>query len=191
MIFKIVRETIQALQRGEARLRSVKGQADPDLFMIKNLLILKNGLVSLEIGDVRNHMPSMQHFGHIWDTLKPQSWTGFLSNFIPGSLWSRGAAAPEIPAKPVTVEDMSELIDELLRQSIYGFTQRWGTLVHDAETKKIGAKPPAKVEKELEEMLQMAFSNQPEVIMKLKEAIQIQVEAQKEAGAQEKGERRY
>ena len=178
-MFKIVRETIQVLQRAEARIRTLKTDTDPDLFMVKNLLIIKNELVSLEIGDIRSQDASMQHFGQIWDTLSPQNWVGLFGSIIGGSLWSRGGAAPSaVTAKTLTVEDMSEQLDELLRQSIYAFTRRWGALLNDAGARKPGARPIAKVEAGLEAMLQTAFSNQPEVIAKLNEAIQINAQVQ-------------
>ena len=162
---------------------------DSDLFMIKNLLILKNELVSLEIGDVRSHDADMQHFGQIWENLSPQNLIGYFSSFIPGSLWSRSASTPSAAAKAngQADQDASEQLDELLRQSIYGFTQRWATLINDARGKKLGAKNLGKVEKELEDMLQMAFSNQPEVIAKLKEAIVLNAQAQNEAKNEKKG----
>lgn len=168
------------LQRAEARIKYIKAEADPDLFMVKNLLIIKNELVSLEIGDIRNHAPSMQHFTHIWDTLSPGNWVGFVSNTIGGLLWSRGTT-PSVTAKTLTVEDMNEQLDELLRQSIVAFTQRWGTLINDSTNRKVGVKPIAKVENELENILQTAFSNQPEVIGKLKEAIELSAQAQSDA----------
>ncbi|KND93008.1 Conserved oligomeric Golgi complex subunit 3 [Tolypocladium ophioglossoides CBS 100239] len=189
VVFNIVRETIQVLQRAEARIKSLKTGTDPDLFMVKNLLIIKNELVSLEIGDIRSHPPSMQHFGQIWDTLSPQNWVGFVSNIIGGSLWSRGP--PTVTAKTLTAEDMSEQLDELLRQSIYGFTKRWGTLINDSQSRKAGVKPIAKVEAELESILQNAFSNQPEVISKLKEAIQLNAQAQTEVKDEKRGAKRY
>jgi conserved oligomeric Golgi complex subunit 3 len=190
VVFKIVRETIQVLQRGESKIKSSKTTTDGDLFMIKNLLIVKNELVSLEIGDIRSQAAAMQHFGQIWDTLSPQNWVGFFSNIIGGGLWSRGSQ-PSVTAKTLTVEDMNEQLDELLRQSIYAFTQRWGALTNDALNRKVGVKPIGKVEKELEEKLQTAFSNQPEVISKLKEAIQLSAQAQSEAKDQNQGVRRY
>lgn len=147
--------------------------------MVKNLLIIKNELVSLEIGDIRSQTPSMQHFGQIWDTISPQNWVGFFSSVIGGSLWSRGA--PSVTAKTLTVEDMSEQLDELLRQFIYAFTRRWGALMNDSESRKPGTKPIAKVEASLESALQTAFSNQPEVVAKLKEAIQLNAQAQNDA----------
>ncbi|GJC77548.1 conserved oligomeric Golgi complex subunit 3 [Colletotrichum liriopes] len=192
VVFKIVRETIQVLQRAEARIKSIKASTDPDLFMVKNLLIIKNELVSLEIGDIRGDAAAMQHFGHIWDNLSPQNWVGFVSNIIGGSLWSRGTPQqPSVTAKTLTVEDMSEQLDELLRQSIVAFTQRWGGLTNDARARKTGVKPIGKVEKDLDEVLQRAFSNQPEVIAKLKEAIQINAQAQEAAQEEKKGIRRY
>lgn len=184
VVFKIVRETIQILQRAEARIKSLKTDTDPDLFMVKNLLIIKNELVSLEIGDIRSQ-PAMQHFGQIWDTLSPQNWVGFFGSIISGNLWSRGA--PSVTAKTLTVEDMSEQLDELLRQSIYAFTKRWGSLLNDSQSRKAGVKPIAKVEAELETILDTAFSNQPEVIAKLKEAIQLNAQAQNEAKTPEIG----
>ncbi|KAK3179966.1 Golgi transport complex subunit 3 [Lecanicillium sp. MT-2017a] len=177
VVFSIVRETIQVLQQAASRIQSLKLATDADLFMVKNLLIIKNELVSLEIGDIRSQPPSMQHFGQIWDTLSPQNWVGFIGNILGGQLWARGAPAVTVTAKTLTVEDMSEQLDELLRQSIYGFTRRWGTLVNDANNRKPGAKPIAKVESEMETILQTAFSNQPEVIAKLKEAIEQNAEA--------------
>jgi hypothetical protein len=170
-------------------MRYLKNGTDADLFMVKNLLIIKNELVSLEIGDIRNHANSMQHFGHIWDTLSPQNWVGFFSNIISGSLWSRGT--PSVTAKTLTVEDMNEQLDELLRQSIYAFTQRWGTLMNDSRNRKTGVKPIAKVETELETILQNAFSNQPEVVGKLKEAIEQHAQAQNDAKDNKSGVRRY
>lgn len=157
--------------------------------MVKNLLIIKNELVSLEIGDIRNHASSMQHFTHIWDTLSPQNWVGFISNIIGGGLWSRGT--PSVTAKTLTAEDMNEQLDELLRHSIYAFTQRWGTLMSDSQNRKPGVKPIAKVETELENILQTAFSNQPEVVGKLMEAIEQHAQAQNDARDEKQGVRRY
>ncbi len=160
MVFKIVKESIQALQRAEARIRSGKNGTDPDLFMIKNLLILKNELMSLEIGDIRSQTAGMQHFGQIWDALSlAQNWVGYFSSFIPGSsLWSRGPAAPRKEAVAAAADqDASEQLDDVLRQSIYGFTQRWGALINDAMARKMGGKNVAKIERDLDEMLQRAL----------------------------------
>ncbi|KAJ9148649.1 Conserved oligomeric Golgi complex subunit 3 [Pleurostoma richardsiae] len=187
VIFKIVKETIHALNRAEARVKASKNGTDSDLFMVKNLLILKNELVSLEIGDVRSQDPGMQHFGQIWETLSPQNLIGYFSSFIPGSLWPRNASPAGKPPSTPTDQDASEQLDEMLRQSIYAFTQRWATLINDARKRKLGARPLAKVEQELESILQTAFSNQPEVIGKLKEAIQLNAQAQDDASNGKKG----
>jgi hypothetical protein len=172
-----------------------KSDGDPDLFMIKNLFILKNELVSLEIGDIRSDAASMQHFGHIWETMSPGSWMGFFGGLIGGvtggSLWSRSQPQPTVTAKTLTVEDMNEQLDELLRQSIYAFTRRWGAQINDATSGKPGAKPLARIEKELGESLGTAFGGQPEVVGKLREAIQINARALKEADGQKTGTRRY
>jgi hypothetical protein len=189
VLFKIVKEAIMALERAEARIKSSKNGTDPDLFMIKNLLILKNELVSLEIGDVRSQAPGMQHFGQIWDTLSPQNLYGLLSSFssyIPGSsLWSRGSVSAPVAGGPPTTgteqQDASEQLDDLLRKSIVAFTQRWGLLIHNARARKSGARDLAMVEKELEGILERAFSNQPEVIGKLKEAIHLSMQAHSSA----------
>ncbi|KAI0179699.1 Sec34-like family protein [Hypoxylon sp. FL1284] len=203
VVFQIVNETILAMQRAESRLKSNKAanpDPDPDLFMIKNLLILKNGLVSLEIGDVRSHPAAMQHFGQIWDTLSPQNWMGLFRGILGGSLslglWSSAAnTAPATNGKALpgrnqaqAEQDANEKLDELLRQSIYAFTQRWGTLINAARSGKRGAKSLVATEKELDEKLLTAFGGQPEVVAKLKEAIQINAQAQKEMKA-EKGAR--
>lgn len=186
VVFKIVKETIQVLQRAEVRIKTTKTGTDPDLFMLKNLLILKNELVSLEIGDVRNQETGMQYFGQIWNNITPGNLVGYVSSFIPSaaSLWSRGGAAPtptptpaQIPQMAPDNQDASEQLDDLLRQAIGGFTQRWAGLLNDARAKKTGGKNMVKIEGDLEEMLQNAFSNQPEVIGKLKEAIQLHQQA--------------
>lgn len=190
VVFKIVRETIQVLQKAESRIKSIKSETDPDLFMVKNLLIIKNELVSLEIGDIRSQAAAMQHFGQIWDALSPQNWVGFFGNIIGGSLWSRGGP-PSVTAKTMTVEDMNEQLDELLRQSIYGFTKRWGTTTNESRARKTGVKPIAKVEAQLEAMLETAFSNQQEVKAKLKEAIELNAQSQNEAKDAKQGAKRY
>ncbi|KHO01012.1 Sec34-like family protein [Metarhizium album ARSEF 1941] len=189
VVFKIVRETIRVLQRAEARIQSLKSSTDPDLFMVKNLLIVKNELVSLEIGDIRSHPQSMQHFGQIWDTLSPANWLSFFGSILGGSIWSRGT--PSVTAKTLTAEDMGEQLDELLRQSIYAFTKRWATLINDSANRKPGVKPIAKIEAELESILDTAFSNQPEVIAKLKEAIKLNAQAQNDAKDEKRGVKRY
>ncbi|KAI2603182.1 Sec34-domain-containing protein [Hypoxylon fragiforme] len=200
VVFRIIDETIMALQRAESRLRSSKAanpDPDPDLLMIKNLLILKNGLVSLEIGDVKSHPAAMQHFGQIWDALSPQNWLGMFRDILGGSLslglWS--SAAPTINGTTASArsqapneQDANEKLDELLRQSIYAFTQRWGTLINSARSGKRGSNSLNATEKELDEKLLTAFGGQPEVVAKLKEAIQINAQAQKEMKA-EKGTR--
>ncbi|RYP46531.1 hypothetical protein DL768_007278 [Monosporascus sp. mg162] len=194
VIFRIVYETILALQRVESRLGANKGSKpdpDPDLFMIKNLLILKNSLVSLEIGDVRSHPAAMQHFGQIWDALSPQNWMGLFRGILGGTLslglWSSSsssaAATAGKPNQVVAVEqDANEKLDELLRKSIYAFTQRWGTRVN------VNGASAAEM-RELDDMLVTAFGGQPEVVAKLKEAIQINAQAQKEAREEKKGTR--
>lgn len=111
---------------------------------------------------------------------------------IGGSFWSRGGAtAPAVTAKTLTVEDMNEQLDELLRQSIYAFTKRWGSLINDSRARKTGVKPIAKVEAQLETTLETAFSNQPEVKAKLKEAIEMNAQAQNDAQDGKQGARRY
>ena len=170
--------------------------------MIKNLLILKNSLVSLEIGDVRSQPAAMQHFGQIWDALSPQNWMGLFRGILGGTLslgpWFASSSAPAssgnvaAAAAAAGEQDANEKLDELLRKSIYAFTQRWGTLIHAATTSGarrgsksksgIGAgSSPAATEDGLDEMLTTAFGGQPEVVAKLKEAIQINAQAQKEA----------
>ncbi|KAL1836247.1 hypothetical protein VTJ49DRAFT_5394 [Mycothermus thermophilus] len=203
VIFKIIKETIATLQRAESRIRSTKpAGTDPDLFMVKNLLILKNELMTLEIGDVRAQAPSgglvghMQHFSQIWDTVRAPthllggllSSFGSLTTYIPGSsrLWSRsgsntpagGGGTPVIGAAGPTqaVDDAGEQLDGLLRQSIVGFTKRWAGLLNEGRSGKLGGKNVEKLERELDEMLERAFGGQPEVVGKLKEAIQIEVD---------------
>ncbi|KAI1293168.1 Sec34-like family protein [Xylaria venustula] len=198
VVFRIVTETISALQRAEARLKTNKAanpDPDPDLFMIKNLLIVKNGLMSLEIGDVRAQPATMQYFGQIWDTLSPQNWMGLFQGILGGKLslglWS-SASTPgtatngkhngsrtQVPAD----QDANEKLDELLRQSIYAFTQRWGTLINGPRTGKRGQQNAITIEQELDNKLSVAFGGQPEVIAKLKEAIYINAQAQKEVKA--------
>ncbi|KAF4589263.1 golgi complex component Cog3 [Ophiocordyceps camponoti-floridani] len=189
VVFNIVRETIRILQRAEARIRSLKTGTDADLFMIQNILMLKNELFSLEIGDIRSQPQSMQHFGRIWDTLSPQNWVGFFSSILGGSLWTR--STPTVTAKTLTAEDMSEQLDELLRQSIYAFTRRWGALMDGAQSRAAGAKPLAKVEAELEGLLRGAFESQPEVVAKLREAIRLNAQAQTDAREAKRGAKRY
>ncbi|KAI0097521.1 Sec34-like family protein [Nemania sp. FL0031] len=199
VVFRLVTDTIMALQRAEARLKTFKAanpDPDPDLFMIKNLLILKNGLMSLEIGDVRAQPATMQYFGQIWDTLSPQNWMGLFRGILGGSLslglWSsmsnKGAAATAKPganrAQAQADQDANEKLDELLRQSIYAFTQRWGTLLNGARSGKRGQQNAAATEKELDNRLSVAFGGQPEVIAKLKEAIYMNAQAQKEVKAE-------
>ncbi|KAK3346776.1 Sec34-like family-domain-containing protein [Lasiosphaeria hispida] len=198
VVFKIVKETIASLHRAETRIKSAKNGTDPDLFMIKNLLMLKNELLTLEIGDVRSQGGTGA--GQIWDTLRsPQNLIGLLSSFttyIPGSsYWASASSRTGTPApataapggeggNPSDVQDASEQLDEQLRQSIYAFTRRWATAVNDARARtKLGGKNLAKVERELDEMLERAFVNQPEVVGKLKEAIQIDAAALSEAAA--------
>ncbi|PKS11230.1 hypothetical protein jhhlp_002991 [Lomentospora prolificans] len=190
VVFKIVRETIHVLQRVESRIKSGKSPVDPDLFMIKNLLVLKNELVTLEIGDIRSQTAPMQHFSRIWETMSPGNWLGFFSNLVgAGSLWSRGT--PAVTAKTLTVEDMSEQLDELLRQSIYAFTRRWAAQINEASSGKAGARSMSKVQQELGQKLQKVFSDQPEVSERLREAIDINAQALKDAEAEKKGIRRY
>ncbi|KAK5625721.1 hypothetical protein RRF57_001437 [Xylaria bambusicola] len=198
VVFRIVTETISALQRAEARLKTNKAanpDPDPDLFMIKNLLIVKNGLMSLEIGDVKSQPATMQYFSQIWDTLSPQNWMGVFRGILGGTLslglWSSAATdgkssgnRPQMQAD----QDANEKLDELLRQSIYAFTQRWGTLINGPRSGKRGQQNVTTIEQQLDDKLSAAFGEQPEVIAKLKEAIYMNAQAQKEVKA-ERGSR--
>jgi hypothetical protein len=165
--------------------------------MIKNLLILKNELVSLEI--VPSSHPTtaaagggggMQHFSQIWESTlslssSGQAVMGFLAglgSYIPHPFSSSSPSRTPTPGANATVagkngtgeervKDPSEQLDDLLRQAIYGFTARWGALLHDARVRKAGAKSKEKVERELEEVLERAFAGQNEVVGKLREAV--------------------
>ncbi|KAK3954101.1 Sec34-like family-domain-containing protein [Pseudoneurospora amorphoporcata] len=214
VIFKLVRETIAALQRAEVRIKALakNGGTDPDLFMIKNLLILKNELLTLEIGDVRNGTggqgatgalgSSIQHLGQIWESLPTagnlfglvSSSVSTFSSYIPGSsLLSRaagsitgsGSGSTTTMATPVESQDAGEQLDELLRQSIYAFTRRWAAVFNEAKVKasKVGGKNLTQLERELDEILEAAFDTQPEVVEKLKEAIQLDAQAQLTGGS--------
>ena len=181
--------------------------------MIKNLLVLKNELLSLEIGDVRDGVAEAAGAGSVvWDTL---SRAGDLPrNLIGGVIGTLGSYMPRVggwsspisragtpvqgtapPAAGPTNghaqahphgQDAGEQLDDLLRQSIYAFTRRWAALMNEAKgvsllggSKKASSgnanKPSfAKLEGQLNEMLERAFATQPEVIGKLKEAIEIE-----------------
>lgn len=219
VIYKLVRETIASLQHAEVRIKPLfrnNTGTDPDLFMIKNLLILKNELLTLEIGDVRNGAApsqgasgvlgsSIQHLsGQILQNLPTagsnllglvSSSVSTLGSYIPGSgLLSRAAgtitgsapgagAAAGAAAAAAGEQDASEQLDELLRQSIYSFTRRWAAIFNEAKVKaNVGGKNLGQLEKELDEILQEAFSSQPEVTEKLKEAIQLEAQGQLSGG---------
>ena len=198
------------------RIKAAKNGSDPDLFMIKNLLILKNELLTLEIGDVRNGASgqggaagalgsSIQHLGQIWESLPTagnlfglvSSSVSTFSSYIPGSgLLSRaagsitgsGSGSATAPggaaAAAAESQDAGEQLDELLRQSIYAFTRRWAAIFNEAKVKasRSGGKTLGQLEQELDEILEAAFSTQPEVVEKLKEAIQLDAHAQLTGG---------
>ncbi|EAA30676.1 Sec34-domain-containing protein [Neurospora crassa] len=210
VIFKLVRETIAALQRAEVRIKAAKNGTDSDLFMIKNLLILKNELLTLEIGDVRNGTgigqatglgSSIQHLGQIWENLPTagnlfglvSSSVSTFSSYIPGSsLLSRAAGSITGSSSGLTTtttagaaesQDAGEQLDELLRQSIYAFTRRWAAISNEVKVKaSVGGKNSTQLERELDEILEGAFAAQPEVVEKLKEAIQLDAQAQLTGG---------
>ncbi|KAL1892933.1 Golgi transport complex subunit 3 [Ceratocystis pirilliformis] len=186
-VFNIVRETIRALQRIETKMKATKGSSDSDVFMIKNLLVLRNQLVSLEFGDVRQQSTAGGGaLGPIWDTINPQVWVGFLSSIMsaaPLPIWSRGLTGSATPVPPpapaLTQENMSEHLDELLRRAIYAFTGKWAAKVVEAEAKKDDGKTLAAIDVELDTLLENVFGNQREVMDRLKEAIDANVEMQK------------
>lgn len=220
VIFKLVRETIAALQRAEVRIKAIgvkNGSTDPDLFMTKNLLILKNELLALEIGDVRNGAvtnqgatgalgSSIQHLNkQIWENLPTagsnllglvSSSVSTLGSYIPGSgLLSRaagsitGSSAPGTAGEAGGEQDAGEQLDELLRQSIYAFTRHWAAIFIEAKLKGTaagGGKNLAQLERELDEILEEAFHTQPEVVEKLKEAIQWETQGQLSGGSKTK-----
>ncbi|KAK3985900.1 putative conserved oligomeric Golgi complex component 3 [Cladorrhinum sp. PSN332] len=230
-IFLLLRESIAALHRAESRIRSSKvAGTDPDLFMIKNLLLLKNELLALEIGDVRNgnhpahistagsvtgRLPKeMQHFGAIWDgVLKP------VTGGLVAGIWSRvGTVAGYLPIPSIPMPgipgwsrsttpnpeqqqqqqqqgggnavgaggvDVHEQLDNELRSSIGAFTRRWAGMMLGGTGGKLGGKNVAKVERELDEVLERAFGGSHsaqgrEVILKLKEAVAAVLEEEKE-----------
>lgn len=178
--------------------------------MIKNLLILKNELLTLEIGDVRNGTgtgqatglgSSIQHLGQIWENLPTagnlfglvSSSVSTFSSYIPGSsLLSRaaGSITGSNPGLTTTTtagaaesQDAGEQLDELLRQSIYAFTRRWAAIFNEVKVKaSVGGKNSTQLERELDEILEGAFAAQPEVVEKLKEAIQLDSQAQLTGG---------
>ncbi|OAA64700.1 golgi complex component [Niveomyces insectorum RCEF 264] len=195
VIVKIVKEAIQAVQRAAARMPATRsGTAaaggDADLFVVKNLLILKNELLALEIGDLRGDnggfgasagAGGLQHFGQIWDALSlAQNLVGYFTHFIPGtsSLWGRGGASngEKASAGTPSTDDVGEQLDDALRRAIQAFTQRWAARIRDSTSRALGGKNVAKIERELDTLLQAAFGHQPEVVAKLKEAIQLQAQ---------------
>lgn len=188
--------------------------------MIKNLLLLKNELLALEIGHVRNGNPQintagsvtgrlpkeMQHFGQIWEGMvKPV--TGGLVAGIWSRVGSLGGYMPSLPlpalpgipgwstptsSTPAGTDgnasvDVHEQLDNELRASIGAFTRRWAGLLAGGSAggngKVMGGKNVAKVERELDEILERAFGGLVEgreVIMKLREAVAGVVEEMRE-----------
>ncbi|KAK4124474.1 Sec34-domain-containing protein [Parathielavia appendiculata] len=216
VIFKIIKESIASVQRAEARIRSVTttstsktnagySNTDPDLFTVKNLLLLKNELLTLEIGDVRGAGGAGAGAGadgasvssRVWDAVlhRPQDLIGGLLSSFGNLGYGLGAYMPSIPGSSLWAgtpggvvgagqggdsNDAGEQLDGLLRQSIVAFTRRWAGLLNEARgvvAGKLGGKNVGKVERELDEMLERVFGGQPEVVGKLKEAIQIEAEA--------------
>ena len=184
--------------------------ADPDLFMVKNLLTLKNSLVSLEIGDVRDDTGAgggagssgallvaagLQHFSAIWDALTPATSNimGWMGSFIP---WRRDGSGVGVGIGDGTTErpqssaggpnsgggggsmDASEMLDEMLRKCIIGFTQRWGQKMYEARisaSKKGGGAGISSIrdlERDARQVLELVFSSQPEVSIKMMEAVE-------------------
>ncbi|KAK4098699.1 Sec34-domain-containing protein [Parathielavia hyrcaniae] len=228
VIFKIIKESMASVQRAEARIRSTTASAitktrhagtthtDPDLFTVKNLLVLKNELVTLEIGDVRGAGADGGSISsRVWDAVRhrPQDLIGGLLSGLGNFGYGLGAYMPSIPGSSLWVGtpavgsgggggggggvgagyggggdggDAGEQLDGLLRQSIVAFTRRWAGLLNEARGVAagtelggimMGGRNAGKVERELDEMLERAFGGQPEVVGKLKEAIQIEAEA--------------
>lgn len=121
-----------------------------------------------------------------------QAGLGFLAglgSYIPRPFSSHSvspAPTPNRGREGAEERGASEQLDDLLRQSIYAFTSRWGGLIRDAKVKKQGSKGLAKVEAELEDILQRAFANQPEVVGKLKEAVWGAAEGLEREGREER-----
>lgn len=193
------------MQRAESRIKSLRNGTDADLFMVKNLLILKNELVSLEMGDIRAGRGgsatssagggTMQHFGAIWGAMNPVSWVGFVGGYVGSFIWSSSSGnknAQTGNAAAAVEPDISSQLDDLLRRSIYAFTERWGALLSEARggatggRAVMGGKNVARIERDLDTLLQNAFGGQPEVVAKLKEAIEINARAQSDARAGKK-----
>ncbi|OIW26502.1 Sec34-like family protein [Coniochaeta ligniaria NRRL 30616] len=200
----LLHASLSSLRLATSRIRAARNGTDPDLFAIKNLLILKNELVSLEIVPSSSSQPAvaaaaatpegMQHFSQIWDSTlsissSVQAGLGFLAglgSYIPRPFSHSPATSKNGLGEGGGEEkNPAEQLDDLLRQSIYAFTSRWGGLIHDAKTRKTGAKTLAKVERELEDVLDRAFAGQHEVVGKLKEAVWGAAEAVGREGREE------
>ena len=155
MLYEIVHQTTESLQRAATIIKRNSGIMNAQVFLIKNLMLIENLFMTHEIPDSIRQSAELD-FTPIWDTIRELQARKQLFN--PLAYINPIVQGHLLPAVVDRVLDARKELEKVLVQQITAFTRHWKSQLAGGGTKKVDA--VAKSSKQLEELLDSVFQDE-------------------------------
>lgn len=155
MLYEIVHQVTESLQKAATLIKRNSGIMDAQLFLIKNLMLIENLFMTHEIPDSIRQSAEFD-FSPIWDTIRELqdrrqlfNPLAYITPLVKGKL---------LPAVVDHLLDARKELEKVLVQQITAFTKEWQARLSDKDPKK--KELVAKASKELEVLLNKVFDDE-------------------------------
>lgn len=155
MLYEIVHQTTESLQRAATIIKRTSGIMNAQVFLIKNLMLIENLFMTHEIPDSIRQSAELD-FTPIWDTIRELQARKQLFN--PLAYINPIVQGHLLPAVVDRVLDARKELEKVLVQQITAFTRHWKSQLTVSGSKK--ADEIAKSSRQLEELLDSVIQDE-------------------------------
>jgi hypothetical protein len=151
VVYDIVHKTTESLQRAATTIKRESLTVNAQVFLIKNLLLIKNLIITHEITDTTRQAAELD-FSTVWMSIREIQQRGQLLN--PAAYYTHLSQGRLLPRVIDKIMNASDELDKVLRQQITAFTEHWRSKVNDKKKENI-----SKATRELDDMLIRYFAD--------------------------------
>lgn len=155
MLYEIVHQATESLQRAATTIKRTSTILDAQVFLIKNLMLIENLFMTHEIPDSVRQSSELD-FSPVWQTIRELQARrqlfnplAYINPLVRGNL---------LPAVIDRVLDARKEMEKVLVQQITAFTKYWKQRLSEKNSKNGGA--VAKATEELETLLNKVFEDE-------------------------------
>jgi hypothetical protein len=171
MAYTIIHGTCEAIDKAAKQVYSKHSSIDSLIFAVKNLVLLKNVVLALEISG--SHRASVLDFSSIWITFSElRSRGGFLDMRSYYNMLTNGTLLPRVVE---TVQDARAELDGLLRQTITKFREESASQLWN-KSRKSPQKDHWIIKENIQKKLKVMFPMEEQLRVSLWQAVELLVE---------------